>query len=278
MQDRPAHERLSIADVKRLLSEPTEDVRSEIAVKVASQFRNVVLTPRERELAQEILGYLVHDVAVHVRMALSNALCDLPDVPHDIVLELARDIDEVAQPVIENSTVLTDEDLVELVLSGGPARQCMIAGRSNLGAGACDAIAWAGDRSAVIVLVANEGTIVRPDILEKIIERYPDDEGIFDPMASRSDLPASLVERIVTMVSKEVRDYLVERHNIDFATATFLEDQSRERALVAMIATTNPDDRGRLVAQLSEHGRLTPSLMLRATCTGEIHFIEKAFA
>lgn len=278
MQDRSAHERLSIADVKRLLSEPTEDVRSEIAVKVASQFRNVVLTPRERYLAQEILGYLVHDVAVHVRLALSSALCDLPDAPHDIVLELAHDIDEVAQPVIENSTVLTDEDLVELVLSGSPARQRLIAGRPDLGAGACDAIAWAGDRSAVIVLVANEGAIIRPEILEKIVERYPDDEGVFDPMASRNDLPGSLVERIVTMVSKEVRDYLIERHNIDFSTATFLEDQARERALVAMIAATNPDDTCRLVAQLSEHGRLTPSLLLRATCSGEIVFIEKAFA
>lgn len=278
MQDRPAHERLSIADVKRLLSEPTEDVRSEIAVKVASQFRNVVLTPRERELAQEILGYLVHDVAVHVRQALSSALCDLPDAPHDIVLELARDIDEVAQPVIENSTVLTDEDLIELVLSGSPDRQRLIARRRNLGVGACDAIAWAGDRSAVIVLVANEGTIIRPDVLEKIVERYPDDEGVLDPMASRSDLPGLLVERIVTMVSRQVRDYLIERHNIDFATASLLEDQSRERVLVTMIAVTNPDDMGRLVAQLSEHGRLTPSLLLRATCSGEIPFIEKAFA
>jgi uncharacterized protein (DUF2336 family) len=278
MQDRPAHERLSIADVKRLLSEPTEEARAEIAVKVASQFRNVVLTPRERDLALEILGYLVHDVAANVRHALSSALCDLADAPHKIVLELARDIDEVALPVLENSNVLTDEDLVELVLSGSANRQCAIAARPDLGAGACDAIAWAGDRSAVITLVANEGTIIRPDILEKIVERYPADEGVLDPMASRGDLPGPLVERIVTMVSKRLRDYLIERHSIDFATATFLEDQSRERALVAMICKTNPDDVGRLVSQLSEHGKLTPSLLLRATCAGEVNFIETTFA
>ncbi|MCE9649533.1 MAG: DUF2336 domain-containing protein [Parvibaculum sp.] len=278
MQDRPAHERLSIADVKRLLSEPTEEVRSEIAVKVASQFRNVVLTPRERDLAQEILGYLVHDVAAHVRQALSIALSELPGAPRNIVLELAHDIDEVAQPVLESSNVLTDEDLVELVLSGDPKRQCVIAARPNLGGGASDAIAWAGDRSAVIVLVANEGTIIRPDILERIVERFPSDEGVLDPMASRADLPGPLVERIITLVSKRLRDYLIERHNIDFATASLLEDQSRERALVDMIGKANPDDMGRLIAQLSEKAGLTPSLLLRATCAGEVNFIETAFA
>lgn len=278
MQDRPTQERLSIADVKRLLSGPKEDVRGEIAVKVASQFRNVVLTPRERELAQEILGYLVHDVAVSVRRALANALSDLVDAPRDILLELAHDLDEVARPILENSRVLTDEDLIELVLSGGPSRQCMIAGRANLGAGVSDAIAWAGDRSAVLVLVANQGTIIRPDVLEKIVERYPVDEEILDPMASRGDLPAPLVERIVTMVSKRLRDYLIERHGIDAATASFLEDQSRERALVNMLEKADPDGMGRLIVQLSEHGRLMPSLLLRATCAGEIGFVEAAFA
>lgn len=278
MQERSTQERLSIADVKRLLSEPTEDARAEIAIKVASQFRNVILTPRERELAHEILGYLVHDVAATVRLALSNALSNLVDAPHDIVLQLAHDIDEVAQPVLEYSGVLTDEDLIELVLSGGPHRQCIIASRAKLGSGACDAIARAADRRAVIALVANEGAVIQPEALEKIIDRYPADEGILDPMASRSDLPGLLVERLVTMVSKRLRDYLVERHNIDFATASLLEDQSRERALVDMIGKTNPDDMARLAAQLAEHGRLTAPLLLRAICAGEMNFVEAAFA
>lgn len=271
-------DRLSIEDVKRLLSEPTEDVRAVIAKKVASQFGNVVLTPRERELGLEILGYLVHDVAVRVRVALADALSNLLEAPHDIVFALARDLDEVARPVLESSTVLNDEDLVELVLSGSVAKQCAIAGRPALGSAPCEAIARAADRSAVVVLVANEGTIIRPDILETIVTRYPTDGGILDPMASRRDLPAALVERLVTMVSKELRDYLIEHHGIDPATASLLDDQARERTTVEMLAMTDPGDLAPLVLQLSEHGRLTPSLILRATCAGEMLFVEAAFA
>lgn len=271
-------DRLSITDVKRLLSDPTEEARTAIATKVASQFRNVALAPKERELAQEILGYLVHDTAAHVRATLSRCLGDVVDAPHDIILALARDIDEVAQPVLESSSVLTDEDMVELVVGGSAAKQRAIAGRPNLGPSVCEAVAWAGDKNAVIALVANEGIIVRPDILEKIVDRYPADEDVLDPMASRADLPGTLVERIVTLVSRRLREHLVERHGVDKATATLLEDLARERSLVGVMGSTNPDGMFRLVAQLSEQRHLTPSLLLRALCAGELSFVESAFA
>lgn len=270
-------ERLTAADVERLLSERREEARAETALKVAAQFRNVVLTPRERELAEEILGYLVHDVALHVRLALSNCLCDLADAPHNIILALARDIDEVALPVLENSMVLTDEDLIELVLSGSPEKQSAIARRPGIAAPVSEAIAWAGDRHAVLVLVANDGAIIRPDVLHQLADRYAGDEEVLDPMASRKDLPASLVERLITMVSDRLRSYLIERHKVDPVTAALLEDLARERAIVDLVAKTNPDDLPRLTQQLLDRRRLSASLLLRAVCAGEIRFAEIGF-
>lgn len=271
-------ERLTAADVDHLFSAPNEDVRTAIAVKVASQFANVALTPRERDLAQEILGYLVLDVCAHVRVALSSALSALPDAPHDIVLTLARDVDEVAEPVLLYSTVFTDAELAELVLSGSPKRQTLIAGRAQLGPEASGAIASTADRASVLVLVANEGAIIRPDILETILVRYPTDEGILDPMAQRGDLPLRLVERIVTRVSEHLRDHLVARYKIDAATANGLEEQARERTLIAMLERTAADKMDAALAQLAEKGRLSAALLLRAVCAGEIKFVEKGFA
>lgn len=271
-------DRLSLSDVQRLLSEPTEEARAAIAVKVAAQFNNVLLPPKERELAQEILGYLVHDIATHVRATLSRCLCDAADAPREAILALANDIDEVAQPVLENSTVLTDEDMVALVVGGSAAKQRAIAGRPNIGPSVCDAVARTGDRSAVIVLVANEGIVVRPDILEKIVNRYPADADVYDPMARRADLPGALVERIVTTVSKSLRDQLVERHGVDKATAAVLEDIAREHSLVAVMGDTDPEGMFQLVAQLADQRKLTPSLLLRALCAIEMRFFETALA
>lgn len=269
--------RLNAEDVERLLLDKTEEVRGQTALRVAEQFRDVVLTPRERELAEEILGYLVHDVALHVRVALSNCLHDLPDAPHKVILDLARDIDEVALPILERSTVLTDEDLVEIVLSGGPAKQCAIARRPEVGAQVSETIAWAGDRKAVLSLVANEGAMIGTDAFQQIVDLYASDEDVLDPMASRKDLPASLVERLVTMVSDRLRVYLIDRHQVDPATAALLDELARERAIVDLAARTGPVDLPRLARQLFERRRLGPSLLLRALSAGEIRLVELCF-
>lgn len=271
-------EKLTAADVDRLFSEPTEDARQEIAQKVASQFSNVVLMPRERELAQEILGFLVLDVCAHVRAALALALSDLPNAPHDIVLKLAHDIDEVAEPVLLYSTVLSDEDLAELVLSGSPKRQRLIAGRPELGPQASGAIASTADRETVLVLIANEGAIIQPEIFETILQRYPGDEGILDPMAQRNDLPLRLVERIVTQVAEHLRHHLVDRYGIAPDVADVLEVQARERSLVEMLDHSADDDLECVISQLALKNQLTPALLLRAVCAGKMKFVERGFA
>lgn len=271
-------EKLTITDVERLLTDPSEDTRAEVAAKVASQFSEVELAPRERELAHEILGYLVHDVAVSVREALSRCLTSNAAAPRSIVLQLARDIDKVAIPVLERSPVLTDEDLVGLVYYGSPEKQCAIAGRERLGAQVSEAIAHRGDRNAVLTLVNNSGAVINEAAATMLVERYADDSDVAAPLVQRGELPALLVERLIAMVSENIRTYLVERHAIEGSVAASLEEQARERTTSDAIRRMGHDDMRKLVAQLAQNNRLTPSLVLRAACAGEIRFVEAAFA
>lgn len=271
-------EKLTIADVERLLSDPSEDARAEVAAKVARQFSEVELAPRERELAREILGYLVHDVAVSVREALARCLDDNPAAPRDVVLQLARDIDRVALPVLERSPVLTDEDLVGLVYYGSPAKQCAIAGRPDVAAPVSEAIAHRGDRTAVLRLVYNAGAVINEAAATILVKRYADDADVSVPLVQRGEMPALLVERLIAMVSEQLREYLVAQHEMDHRAAATLEEQTRERTTADAISRMSNDDMRALVAQLSENGRLTATLILRVACAGEIRFVEAAFA
>ena len=271
-------EKLTIADVERLLSDPSEDARAAVAAKVARQFSEVELAPRERELAREILGYLVHDVAVSVREALARCLDDKAGAPRDVVLKLARDIDRVALPVLERSPVLTDEDLVGLVYYGSPAKQCAIAGRPDVAAPVSEAIAHRGDRMAVLRLVHNAGAVINEAAATILVKRYADDADVSVPLVQRGEMPALLVERLIAMVSEQLREYLVEQHEMDHRVAATLEEQTRERTTADAISRMSNDDMRALVAQLSENGRLTATLILRVACAGEIRFVEAAFA
>jgi uncharacterized protein (DUF2336 family) len=89
----------------------------------------------------------------------------------------------------------------------------------------------------------------------------------------------TVAERLVTLVSESLRDYLVAHHDLPSNVAADLILESRERATVSLLKPGADDgDVLKLVRQLHEHGRLTPSLILRALCTGDLSFFEAAVA
>lgn len=269
---------LSTSDVSLLLSDGSESTRATIAAKVAEQFSNSSLTPRELALAQDILGLLVQDVSRHVREALSCSLAHIPGAPHDVVVALARDVEEVAMPVLEFSSVLTEEDLIDLVQSGGSSKQCAIARRESVPAPVSDALVKMGDREAIKTLVSNGRAVIGEEALSCVVEIFGDDDEVAEPLGRRADMPALLVEKLIRVASAQIRTYLIEHHNIDAERAQWLEDHTRERSLSDMMDVMNAADMMKLARRLQSEDRLTPSLILRAASLGEMPFVEASFA
>ena len=102
---------LTEADVVRLLSDPSPETRADMAGKIAQGFTVASLTDRERQIAMDIVRAMVKDAEVRVREALSQKLKSSDELPHDVALTLARDVESVALPMLEFSTVLTDDDM-----------------------------------------------------------------------------------------------------------------------------------------------------------------------
>ena len=127
-------------DVERLLSEPSADVRAELADKVAANLAGAGLTLAEVSLAQDIVRVLSRDVEAAVRAAVSRRLRHSPHLPRDVAKRLADDIDIVALPFWLSRWVLTDEDLVDLVKLGSASKQETIAARPHLGEVVSDAL------------------------------------------------------------------------------------------------------------------------------------------
>ena len=100
MTHTPTSERLSQADISRLLSDPSPRTRAETTSRIAAQFDAQALSPSERRIAEDIFRTLVRDTEVLVREALAAHLKSTPDLPHDVALSLARDVDTVALPVL----------------------------------------------------------------------------------------------------------------------------------------------------------------------------------
>ena len=73
------------------------------------------LSDRERALMGGILRQLIHEVEMSVRKDVASNLAKRDDAPRELVLALANDEIEVAHPLLIDSTVLHDSDLIELL-------------------------------------------------------------------------------------------------------------------------------------------------------------------
>lgn len=271
-------EHLSIEDVNRLLSDPSDQTRAVTAEKLARQFDDTGLTDAERHMAEEILRLMARDAAVRVRQALSENLKDNPLVPHDLARTLARDVDIVATPILEFSDVLSSEDLIEIVRSRDEAKQTAIARRKVVQPEVADVLADEGAERAVAVLAGNKGAVLSENSMLRIVDRFGDSEAVQGVLINRDELPITIAEKLVNKVSEALRDRLLERTDMSAETAAELVLHSRERATIGLSAGSSEDSVLRLVLQLRDKGRLTPSIIVRAACMGDALFFECAMA
>jgi len=273
-----ARKKLTQEDVARLLSDPSIDARAETATKVAGDFNAGNLSDSERQLAEEIFRVMVKDAEVRVREALAQNLKECHRLPHDVALSLAKDVDRVALPVLRFSDVLTDDDLIEIIHGHSPEKQIAIAKRNTVSESVSDVLVEAGNEEAVTTLVSNDGAEISEPTLQKVVDVFGDREGVQDAMVHRAKLPVAISERLVTMVSERLAADLIGRHDLPENVATDLILQTRERAIISLSADSDEGDVEVLVQQLHKNGRLTPSIILRGLCMGDMTFFEAAMA
>ncbi|HEY9537397.1 MAG TPA: DUF2336 domain-containing protein [Kiloniellaceae bacterium] len=273
---------LSQHDVVRLMADPSPDVRAETTAKIAAQYDRKFprMTDAERRLAEDIFRKLAADAELLVREALSANLKTTADLPHDLALALARDVDSVSLPMLKYSEVLTDDDLIAIVRGkDAAAQQVAIAQRPTVSTAVADALIDTGNETAVARLVANEGADLTEAALGRVITSYQGSEAVAESIARRPNLPPAIFEHLVSAMSKKLQGYLVSKHDLPADAAANLILQTRERATVSLLSRgASGADLEELVFQIHVNGRLTPTLIIRALCVGDMAFFEAAMA
>jgi uncharacterized protein (DUF2336 family) len=270
---------LTDSDIRTLIKGPTEGERAHAAHKICRCIDELELTEEERTHAATIMAIMAQDAAVLVRRALAVALKNSTKLPRDIANMLARDIESIALPVILNSPILTDSDLVEIVRASPPAKQIAVASRETLSTTVTGAIAEYAVSAAVERALANDNAFFDERGLETSLDRFAGVSGVTAAMVHRNALPVSVTEKLVTMVTGELFDHLVNHHELPPQIAIDLAMGARERATLDIVEqAVRQKDLGRFVQQLNLNGRLSPSLLMRGLCLGHIEFVEYAMA
>ena len=112
-----------------------------------------------------------------------------------------------------------------------------------------------------------------------MIDRFSDHGPITAGMAYRRSLPLAVTEKLVNLVSEEVRRHLVDNHQLSPETALRVSLGARERATVDLVdQAARTADLAAFCAHLNRQQRLNASLLLRAVAQGQVAFFEWALA
>ena len=269
---------LSQADVARLLAEPSASVRAEVATKLAGELDSPLLTEAELAIAHDIVRAMAKDVELAVRRTLSSSLRSAVRLPHDVAVRLANDVEAVALPILANLPVLTQDDLIEIVQHGSTGKLSAIAGRKDVSEPLADALVTTADEAVVATLMGNLAAQIAEASLNKAVDRFPDSDMVKTGMVHRANLPVTIAERLVAIVSEKLQIHLLSHHELPASVATDVILQSRERAILHISLGSSEQDLERLLRQMHRYQRLTPFLVLRALCLGDITFFEVAMA
>jgi len=266
---------LNEADIRTLVKGSSAEERAAVADRLCKHITQVELTDSEREQAYEILRVMAADAAELVRRSLSVTLRSSPLMPHDVAMRLAQDVESVALPILSFSPVFTDQDLSEIIRIGGPIRQVAIASRPMISERVTSTLVEHGVEKAVELACANDNADFAERTLQTVIERFAKSEAVLAAVAYRRALPLSVTERLISVVSDQIRDHLINHQALSPETALQIALGTRERATLDLVdqAGRAPDVRG-FVQHLSLAGRLSASLLLRGLVNGHMTFFE----
>lgn len=269
---------LTQQDVASLAKGQSIDNKSATLQKVAHYYTSQGdLSQRGKQLAEDIFRIMVQDVEVKIRQVLAESVKGAHNLPRDIVFKIISDTETVSVPFIKFYNDLSNEDLISILESQNISKQKAVASRHNLDEEISHIISERCSEEVVSTLISNESAKIAERTYDTIVKRYKDSENIKEKLVYRAQLPVTVIGKIMDSLSDELKKRLVMVHDLPEDIASNLVEQVKEKTTLKISEDFSSDKQiDDLVRQLYKSDRLTPSLVVRAICMGDLKFFEYA--
>lgn len=235
------------------------------------------LSERERDIFFDILRHLIHQIEKRVRKSVAERLAHRTDVPQDLILELANDEIEVAYPILVNSLLLEDTDLIELILHKTDRHRIAIARRSEISLSVSETLIDNGNEGVILALLENNGAEIGSDSMARLVEESLEVESYREPLLERHEMRPELARRMYTWVGEALREHIREQFAV---TGDEVEDAISVAIAEAVDYDEFPDDLEEIdLEQYASTPNFHPTtpMLLHALEDGDIYRFEEMF-
>lgn len=270
---------LTLDEIHRLINSPV-DTKIDIAKNIAKYYQHDEYDDGQIRIAEQVFRTLLKDAEVKVRKSLSESIKNIDDIPYDVVVALARDIEEVSLPMLEFSEVLSDVDLIDIISSTESERQHIaITKRKHVNEKVSDALIETKNESVVGNLMQNKNAAVSETGLQKVIEHHADSEVVLGSMVERGSLPVNIVERLTSSVSNELYKKLATKHKSSLEKLEDAVKKGRDVAAMQVMGLKSSEEEYREFLTLMGKLKISEELIpISALCMANLNLFEISLA
>lgn len=223
---------------------------------------------------QDIFLNLISSTERDLRRRLAERLSAAPWTPHGLVTILSLDDIEIARPVIAESPVLTESDLVKVLITATLEHQIEVARRPNLSAEVIDKIIEQSQPVVMAALADNTTADVRLAQLTRMVMASQRLAALRSPLVRHPKLTVDLAYMLYAWVGNSLRNAIASRFRVDETLLqNSIDDVVRSHRAGAPFIQNAPDKdadtvdialEDQLIVKLEASGQLKPGFLLRA--------------
>lgn len=262
-----------------LAREKSTESRRQLAETISDLFdaESRSISDRERVLMFEILHQIILDTEMTVRQIVGAHVATLADAPEGLVNLLANDDVEVAFPVLTESSVLRDKELIEIIRHRALEHQLAISIRHTVSEDVSEALVREGDENVILNLLRNSGAKISSTTMEYLVDESQRVNSFQEPILRREDLAPHLAKRMYMWVSAALRTHIVENFNFDKAELDDLLEKAALEASGTEVPGQEASKADVLAEELDERDSVKPILLIEALRDSQVHLFVSLF-
>lgn len=251
-------------------------------VSAVTELLDMELSPKESELIADVMIGLLRQAETDLKQALAARLAVVDNVPLRLVLQLVNDDIDVAGPILRQSAVLGDLDLIYIIKAKGPAHWQAIAARQEMSHQVMNLLVDTGDFETAMVLAGNGKIRLSEHVLTVLSDMAQRSDALALPLLRREDVSQALARRLYQFVGEEVKAFIREHYSISGSSVTDAVDEivlEMVDAAVEDVSEFAPTAAMLKAAErYREKGLLSIKLMLGALRRGQVQSFVAQFS
>lgn len=283
----PPASAVAATDLVALARSKATDDRERLLYGIAAMCDSLPPGQEASPVLTEVFMTLARQAERDIRKSLSESLATAPWAPVALVHMLALDEIEIARPLIANSPLLKDADLIRILIEATIEHQIEVARRPTLSSVVSDVIIERGEPATLTALASNRTADISEDGLRRLVDHARRIAALRAPLTRHPRLNNALASELYAWVGQALRQAISERFRVDEAFMQRAVDEAAAAARpMGVIAGPAAADtfseqekmERRLIDKLQTAGQLRPGFLVRAIREKKLSLFENGMA